>query len=130
MASFKFRVVLCRIRLFPTLSSKIKWLGSELPLKWGASSRWLLSLHPHAKIGPNDHRNGASHFIKRIDENKVHFRLNLFRVESFDFSSVFYLNVQVFYVFCSFTQDLNCIQNSGNTSTGGVTILVIHVVFK
>ena len=33
MASFKFRVVLRRIRLFPTLISKIKWLGSELPLK-------------------------------------------------------------------------------------------------
>ena len=29
---FKFRVVLCRIRLFPTLISKIKWLWSELPL--------------------------------------------------------------------------------------------------
>ena len=29
---FKFRVVLCRIRLFPTLISKIKWFGSELPL--------------------------------------------------------------------------------------------------
>ena len=27
------RFVLCRIRLFPTLISKIKWLGSELPLK-------------------------------------------------------------------------------------------------
>ena len=32
MASFKFRVVLCRIRLFPTLISKIKWPGCELPL--------------------------------------------------------------------------------------------------
>ena len=32
MRSFKFRVVLCRIRLFPPLISKIKWLGSELPL--------------------------------------------------------------------------------------------------
>ena len=42
---FKFRVVLCRIRLFPTLILKIKWLGSELPLniKWGASSRWTSS---------------------------------------------------------------------------------------
>ena len=29
---FKFKVVLCRIRLFPTTISKIKWLGSELPL--------------------------------------------------------------------------------------------------
>ena len=28
----KFRGVLCPIRLFPTLISKIKWLGSELPL--------------------------------------------------------------------------------------------------
>ena len=32
MALFKFRVVLCRIRFFPTLISKIKWLGSGLPL--------------------------------------------------------------------------------------------------
>ena len=29
----KFRVFFCRIRRFPTLISKIKWLGSELPLK-------------------------------------------------------------------------------------------------
>ena len=29
---FNFRVVLYRIRLFPTLISKIKWLWSELPL--------------------------------------------------------------------------------------------------
>ena len=36
MASFKFRVVLCRIRLIPTLISKIKSLGYGLPL----SSRW------------------------------------------------------------------------------------------
>ena len=32
MASLKFRVVLCRIRLFPTLFAKIKWLEYELPL--------------------------------------------------------------------------------------------------
>ena len=31
-SSFKFRVVVCRIRPFPTLISKTKWLGSELPL--------------------------------------------------------------------------------------------------
>ena len=30
--SLKFKVVLCRIRLFPTLVSKIKWLGSGLHL--------------------------------------------------------------------------------------------------
>ena len=29
----KIRVVLCRIRLFPTFNSKIKWFGSELPLR-------------------------------------------------------------------------------------------------
>ena len=33
MTSFKFKVVLCRIRPFPTLISKIKWLWSGLPLK-------------------------------------------------------------------------------------------------
>ena len=31
-SSFNFRVVVCRIRLFPTLISKIKWLRSGLPL--------------------------------------------------------------------------------------------------
>ena len=31
---FNFRVVPCRIRLFPTLISKIKWVGSGLPLKF------------------------------------------------------------------------------------------------
>jgi len=34
MASFYFRVVLCRIRIFPTLILMIKWLWSGLPLKW------------------------------------------------------------------------------------------------
>ena len=33
-SSFNFRVVLCRIRLFPTLISIIKWCGSELPLSF------------------------------------------------------------------------------------------------
>ena len=33
MASFKFRVVLCRIRFFPTLILTIKWLGYGLPLR-------------------------------------------------------------------------------------------------
>jgi len=33
MTLFNFRVVLCRIRLFPTLISKIKWMWSGLPLK-------------------------------------------------------------------------------------------------
>ena len=32
MTSFKLTVVLCRIRLFPTLISKIKWLEYGLPL--------------------------------------------------------------------------------------------------
>ena len=32
MTAFILRVVPSRIRLFPTLISKIKWLGSELPL--------------------------------------------------------------------------------------------------
>ena len=30
----KFGVVLCRIRSFPAWISKIKWLGSELPLNY------------------------------------------------------------------------------------------------
>ena len=33
MTSFKFKVVPCRIRLFPTLILKIKWLEPRLPLK-------------------------------------------------------------------------------------------------
>ena len=38
MASIKFRVVLCRIRLFPTFISKIRWFGSALPLKCSLKS--------------------------------------------------------------------------------------------
>ena len=34
----KFRVVLCRIRLFPRVTSKIKWLGSGLPLSFKLDS--------------------------------------------------------------------------------------------
>ena len=41
MTSFKFRVVLCRIRLFPTLISKMKWVRSELPFNQKYSSRLL-----------------------------------------------------------------------------------------
>ncbi len=33
MASFYFRVLPCRIRIFPILISKMKWLWSGLPLK-------------------------------------------------------------------------------------------------
>ena len=36
-SSFNFRVVLCRFRLFPTLISKIIWLGSGLPLNFEIS---------------------------------------------------------------------------------------------
>ena len=34
MASLKPRVILCRIRLLPTMISKMKWVWSALPLKW------------------------------------------------------------------------------------------------
>ena len=44
MTSFQFRVVLCRIRLLPTLISKIKWLGSGLPLKIHLNCRFGLPL--------------------------------------------------------------------------------------
>ena len=47
---FKFRVVLCRIRLLPTLISKIKWLWSELPLnRSDRSSNFPLELENHEK---------------------------------------------------------------------------------
>ena len=46
--SFKFTVVLYRIRLFPTLISKIKWLWSGLTLdKWNlecTNMSWLLAV--------------------------------------------------------------------------------------
>ena len=45
MASFTFRVDLCRIRLFPTSISNIKWLGSELPLRI-VKSKWHTKLFP------------------------------------------------------------------------------------
>ena len=33
-STFNFTVVICRIRIFPTLISKIKWFESELPLNF------------------------------------------------------------------------------------------------
>ena len=36
--SIKFRVVLCRVRLFPTMISKMKWLKTGLSLKF-----WILN---------------------------------------------------------------------------------------
>ena len=62
-SSFNFRVVLCRIRLFPTLISIIQWLWSELPLKYligfkkyfkdslGGNSKTLMI----ANFGPADY---------------------------------------------------------------------------
>ena len=44
-SSFNFRVVLCRIRPFPTLISKIKWHGSELPLKWNISPMEMIQMY-------------------------------------------------------------------------------------
>ena len=55
MMLFKFRVVLCRIRLFPTLISKMKWLWSGLPLNYRTSSvrRWsmnVLTVYEHKLV--------------------------------------------------------------------------------
>ena len=53
--SFKFRVVLCRIRLFPTLISKLKWLGSVLPFTVMSIFnifRANLTLNPTCTVNP------------------------------------------------------------------------------
>ena len=42
---FKFRVVICRIHFFLTLISKIKWLGSGLPLKFWVFPMILMMTH-------------------------------------------------------------------------------------
>ncbi len=46
MASFYFRVILCRIRIFSTLISKIKWLGSGLPLRNKHYDEFTISFLP------------------------------------------------------------------------------------
>ena len=43
--SFEFRVVLCRIRLFPTLIWKIKWLGSGVPLNLKVTGQSKIRFH-------------------------------------------------------------------------------------
>ena len=50
-----FRVVLCRIRLFPTLISKIKWLETELSL-----IEFILDLHK-----PEDYKNKVLDYVKK-----------------------------------------------------------------
>ena len=71
MMSFKFTVVLCRIRLFPTLVSKIKRLGSELPL---IRNFWLADFLLHF----------MSWFIKFVLNNVFIF----LSIPSFDFQKV------------------------------------------
>ena len=51
-----FRVVLCRIRIFPTLIAKIKWLRSWLPLKLGKNPENRL-IFPEM-LGQSDLRQG------------------------------------------------------------------------
>jgi len=51
MTSFKFRVVICRIRLFPTLISKIKWLGYELPLKMQSLEFTFIWISGYSDVG-------------------------------------------------------------------------------
>ena len=41
-SAFYFRVVVCRLRLYPTLISKIKWLRSGLPLKNNPSESYCV----------------------------------------------------------------------------------------
>ena len=61
MTSFKFRVVLCRIRPFTPLFSKIKWLKSGLPffpcfILWndhGTNDSYFLSLTDALSDQPN-----------------------------------------------------------------------------
>ena len=48
MASFKFRLVLCRIRLFPILILKIRWLGTELLLHYCCN----INRHPRPSPTP------------------------------------------------------------------------------
>ena len=80
MTSFKFRVVLCRIRPFTPLFSKIKWLKSGLPffpcfILWndhGTNDSYFLSLTDALSDQPNvkslsDMKPGI--ISKKIDKN-------------------------------------------------------------
>ena len=99
MASLKFSVVVCRIRLFPTLISKIKWVESGLSLisKWiqlstrtdikhilqrwkhaachiDPSNWWIISpffykLHKIYPSQPKSFLIAAPH-VKRVNKNK------------------------------------------------------------
>ena len=53
MKIFKFRVVLCQIRLFPTLISRIKWPGLSL-------IEFILDLHK-----PEDYKNKVLDYVKK-----------------------------------------------------------------
>ena len=55
MASFEFRVVLCRIRLFPTLIRKIKFLRYELSF-----IEFISDLHK-----PEDYKNKVLDYVKK-----------------------------------------------------------------
>ena len=62
---FKFRVVICRIRLFPTLTSKIKrlWYELHVPLKY--NMRWAIS----APLQCQRHKSG--HYCKLLTKSVI-----------------------------------------------------------
>ena len=83
---------------------------------------------------------GWIHRILIVRENsleKAYFRMRQclgpklwasYRVDLFDFSSIFYLNFMFrYFMFFSFTQDLNSIQDSRNTSTGSISLTHIEL---
>ena len=65
MTSFNFRVVLCRIRIFPILNSKIKRLGCRLPLKTD------LSQNKHVCIRIKQNQTYRIIGLKQEDSSKV-----------------------------------------------------------
>ena len=62
--SLKFRVVLCRIRLFPTMISKIKWLECELPLTRTSIISDLFTFEINV--------NSVSNYAQRVNRNYIH----------------------------------------------------------
>ena len=76
MTSFKFRVVLCPIGLFPTLISKIRWLGSELPPRWWQWCWWPFfqyneSVINVSNLSPTDFVSNIRHQHRFNPQNKL-----------------------------------------------------------
>ena len=97
MTSLKFRVVLCRIRPFPKLISKIKWPGSELPLRPKIDMTGYFSKHFDWKFFQNIEMRLETWFVVSKQSFKIGNMNGFMANENLDIFSKYFYNLLIMF---------------------------------